>query len=151
MAINKVVYGDTTLIDISDTTATNADVLNTKYFYTNAGTKVIGTATLATATVSSTTLTLTDGFPVSSYLGDAYGIDYHQYLTAYRDAQCTEHVSAAHEGETIYVKCTKSSGYSSVLYGKRGYVQQNIGSMANNEVKSVTMLDGQVYFSTMDI
>ena len=45
MAINKVVYGNTTLIDLTDTTATASDVLAGKYFYTNAGVKTEGTGT----------------------------------------------------------------------------------------------------------
>ena len=42
--VNKVVYGDTTLIDISDTTAEQSDVLQGKYFYNASGAKVQGTA-----------------------------------------------------------------------------------------------------------
>lgn len=45
MAINKVIYGGITLIDISDTTAAAADVASGKYFYTNAGVKTQGTST----------------------------------------------------------------------------------------------------------
>lgn len=44
MAVNKVVYGSTTLIDITDTTATASDVASGKYFYTNAGVRTQGTA-----------------------------------------------------------------------------------------------------------
>ena len=43
MGINKVKYGNTTLIDITDTTATASDVLSGKYFYTRAGVKTAGT------------------------------------------------------------------------------------------------------------
>lgn len=42
MAINKVIYGSNTLIDISDTTAQAADVENGKDFYLNDGTKATG-------------------------------------------------------------------------------------------------------------
>ena len=45
MAINKVIYGGNTLIDISDTTAAAADVASGKYFYTNAGVKTQGSST----------------------------------------------------------------------------------------------------------
>lgn len=44
--VNKVVKADgTTIIDISDTTATASDVLNSKWFYTAAGQKIQGTGT----------------------------------------------------------------------------------------------------------
>lgn len=41
--VNKVVYGNTTLIDITDTTAVSSDVLSGKYFYNASGQKVAGT------------------------------------------------------------------------------------------------------------
>lgn len=46
MAINKVQYGNTTLIDLTDTTATAADVMQGTYFYDRAGVRTEGTATL---------------------------------------------------------------------------------------------------------
>ena len=46
MAINKVQYGGNTLIDITDTTATESDVLAGQTFYKADGTKGVGTLAL---------------------------------------------------------------------------------------------------------
>lgn len=46
MAINKVVYGAQTLIDITDTTATADKVANGEVFYSASGTRTVGTASL---------------------------------------------------------------------------------------------------------
>lgn len=43
MAINKVIYGGNTLIDITDTTAVAASVLSGLYFYGRDGVKTLGT------------------------------------------------------------------------------------------------------------
>ena len=45
MAINKVIYGGNTLIDITDTTALAAQVLDGYYFYGRDGVKTEGTCT----------------------------------------------------------------------------------------------------------
>lgn len=45
MAINKVIYGGNTLIDITDTTATESTVLAGAYFYGRDGVKYQGTST----------------------------------------------------------------------------------------------------------
>ena len=45
MAINKVIYGGTTLIDITDTTAVASDVASGKYFYGKDGVKTEGSST----------------------------------------------------------------------------------------------------------
>lgn len=46
---NKVVYNGTTLIDISDTTAVQSDVVSGKSFYTASGQKVLGTGSTGNA------------------------------------------------------------------------------------------------------
>ena len=43
MANNKVVYGDTTIMDITDTTATASDVANGQVFYDRGGVRTVGT------------------------------------------------------------------------------------------------------------
>lgn len=54
MPVNKVVYGSTTLIDITDTTAVASDVAVGKYFYAIDGTKTAGTASGGGGSVSIT-------------------------------------------------------------------------------------------------
>ena len=53
---NKVVYDGNTLIDLTDTTATAADVMQGKYFYGRDGVKTEGTASGGTPTLQSKTL-----------------------------------------------------------------------------------------------
>lgn len=65
MAINQVKYGNTTLIDLTDTTATASDVVNTKYFYTNAGVRTqggIATKSSSDLTASGATVTVPAGY-----------------------------------------------------------------------------------------
>lgn len=54
MAINKVIYGGVTLIDITDTTAVAADVQSGMYFYGNDGVKTAGTSTKDSDTTDAT-------------------------------------------------------------------------------------------------
>lgn len=57
--INKVIYGETVLIDITDTTATAADVAYGKYFYNALGNKIQGTYTPTGITLQEKTVTPT--------------------------------------------------------------------------------------------
>ena len=47
---NKIIYGDQTLMDITDTTASTEDVLEGQVFYSASGARSIGTLTDATTT-----------------------------------------------------------------------------------------------------
>lgn len=64
MPTNKVIYGNTTLIDLTSDTAVESDVASGKSFHRKDGTKVTGSATQAKATYSNESITLTNGFPV---------------------------------------------------------------------------------------
>lgn len=69
MAVNKVVYGNQTLIDISDTTAVASDVMAGKYFYGNDGVKTQGSITSRSSSdlsVSGDTVTAPAGYYASS-------------------------------------------------------------------------------------
>ena len=63
--VNKVIYDQTTLIDLTSDTAEASDVLYGKAFHLATGQASTGTAVLAVASVSGVTLNLTNGFPVS--------------------------------------------------------------------------------------
>ena len=47
---NKIIYGDQTLMDITDTTASTEDVLQGQVFYSASGARSVGTLTDATTT-----------------------------------------------------------------------------------------------------
>lgn len=47
---NKIIYGDQTLMDITDTTASTNDVLEGQVFYSANGARSVGTLTDATTT-----------------------------------------------------------------------------------------------------
>lgn len=64
MAKNKVVYNGQTLIDLTDTTATAADVASGKYFYTNAGVRTQGTASGSSVSMDTKTATASS-YPVT--------------------------------------------------------------------------------------
>ena len=68
MAINKVVYGGSTLIDITDTTATASQVLDNYYFYTRAGVRTEGTCTFDANTKDATATSGEILYGVSAYV-----------------------------------------------------------------------------------
>ena len=77
MAVNKVILGDETLIDITGTTATSADVAQGKIFYTADGAEATGIGGVAAidGTYDSSTKTLaldTDGTTASWWGGVGY-------------------------------------------------------------------------------
>ena len=141
MSINKVVYGDTTLIDISDTTAESSDVMEGKYFYTASGTKTQGSAIAgvtdvtvdgtsvvtngvaavdlsgkASASHTHTTSDVTD-FPSipanTSDLNNDSGDITGMYIAAYGKSTYNEILAAYQANKVVYCRASSSSNPAS--------------------------------------
>ena len=120
MAINKVGYGNTTLIDLTNTTATASDVVSGKYFYTNAGVRTNGSITTRSSsdlTASGATVTVPSG---------------------YYSSQATKSVSSGTAGTPTATKGTVSNHSVSVtpsVTNTTGYI---IGSTKTGTAVSVS-------------
>lgn len=69
---NKVILDGTTLMDISDTTATAADVAQGKYFYTSGGVKTQGSASSGSTTLISKSITANGVYDAEDDSADGY-------------------------------------------------------------------------------
>ena len=78
--VNKVVYGDQTIIDISDTTATEADVVAGKTLHTADGALRTGTAQIPTKTSD---LTNDSGFITGMTILSYGSSTWNDFITAY--------------------------------------------------------------------
>ena len=130
MAINKVIYGDTTLIDISDTTAETSDVMEGKYFYNASGIKVQGSASAGVVDVE------VDGTSVVDENGVAE-VD----LSGKADASHTHTVSDVTDFPSIPANTSdlnNDSGYITGMYiaayGKSTYADVLAAYQANKVV-----------------
>ena len=130
MAINKVIYGDTTLMDISDTTADASDVMEGKYFYNASGIKVQGSASAGVVDVE------VDGTSVVDENGVAE-VD----LSGKADASHTHTVSDVTDFPSIPANTSdlnNDSGYITGMYiaayGKSTYADVLAAYQANKVV-----------------
>ena len=130
MAINKVIYGDTTLIDISDTTADTSDVMEGKYFYNASGIKVQGSASAGVVDVEVDGTSVVDGNGVAE-------VD----LSGKADASHTHTVSDITDFPSIPANTSdlnNDSGYITGMYiaayGKSTYADVLAAYQANKVV-----------------
>ena len=130
MAINKVIYGDTTLIDISDTTADTSDVMEGKYFYNASGIKVQGSASVGVVDVEVDGTSVVDGNGVAK-------VD----LSGKADASHTHTVSDVTDFPSIPANTSdlnNDSGYITGMYiaayGKSTYADVLAAYQANKVV-----------------
>lgn len=73
--VNKVVYGNSTVMDISDTTAEESDVDSGKVFYKANGERSTGTGSMSGAVWGQITGTLSDQSDLNTALGKKYATD----------------------------------------------------------------------------
>lgn len=78
MAINKVVYGNDTLIDLTEDTATADDVLNGKTFHLKNGVRATGNASIGI----DMDLLWTNASPTSDFVGQSISINLSGYTMA---------------------------------------------------------------------
>ena len=130
MAINKVIYGDTTLIDISDTTAEQSDVMEGKYFYNASGVKVQGSASAGVVDVEVDGTSVVDGNGVAE-------VD----LSGKADTSHTHTVSDVTDFPSIPANTSdlnNDSGYITGMYiaayGKSTYAEVLAAYQANKVV-----------------
>lgn len=130
MAINKVIYGDTTLMDISDTTADTSDVMEGKYFYNASGIKVQGSASAGVVDVEVDGTSVVDGNGVAE-------VD----LSGKADASHTHTVSDVTDFPSIPANTSdlnNDSGYITGMYiaayGKSTYAEVLAAYKANKVV-----------------
>lgn len=141
MAINKIVYGEDTLMDLTDTTATSEDVAEGKYFYSASGVRTLGTApapvtdvtvdgtSVVTSGVAAVDLTgkantshthtvsdVTD-FPTiptkTSDLNNDSGYITGMYIAAYGKSTYAEILAAYQANKVVYCRASSSSNPAS--------------------------------------
>lgn len=114
MAKNKVIFGDTTIMDITDTTAEAADVADGKVFYGNDGVRTVGTGNYGDATLHIT--------------GDHTGASVNSVDDGAKHFSCS--ASTVDEGYwNLYM--SNASGYTSVDTPTIEYVNNELAKKAD--------------------
>lgn len=126
MAVNKVIFGGNTIMDVTDTTATASDVMTGKTFYTADGVKTEGTNAGGGSTSKSTTLTIkppsaSTTWAISGLPGKplAWSLTLMVNMTS---ASTRYVVSANGNGTTPMVQYAYKSGNNGYVYYSTSYI-----------------------------
>jgi len=164
MAVNKVIYGENTLIDLTDTTAEESDVVSGKYFYGANGVKMAGTLEPISMTILSYGKSTWDDFitayntntivycRASSNSNPATGSQTRMAFMAYInnatnptevEFQYYRSVSShtdSQQGDQVYVyKLNKSSGWSVIVRSAFSKVVAGTGLTSSYANSAITL------------
>lgn len=164
MAINKVIYGESTLVDLTDTTAESSDVMSGKYFYGANGVKMTGTLEPISMTILSYGISTWDDFitayntntivycRASSNSNPATGTQTRMAFMAYVnngtnptnvEFQYYRSVSShsdAQQGDQVYIyKLDKTSGWSVIVRQTFSKVVAGTGLTSSYTKDTVTL------------
>ena len=147
MAINKVVYGGETVIDLTDTTATAEDVASGKYFYAIDGVRTQGTnsgggssknAQVAQSTTRSTSSTYTELITLTCSKTGTY----HVYWSTFRSSTSGTWGSRLYINDTAYGSA-ETSGWTNHI---QNIHLSNVQIAANAEVAVRVRSRGNNYY-----
>jgi len=117
MAINKVIYGTNTLIDLTDTTATASDVASGKYFYDISGARTLGTASGGSDTSDATAVAADIKSGKTAYIADGKVTGTYDYWWYGYEAELLNTVSAIEgnlKDDTSFDSWTASTSASTI-------------------------------------